>query len=195
MVEAREELGPERRQAHGAAPCPREAPRPAQGRAQQAHRRSGPLPAAVRRGSAGRRDAPGQHQPEILIEASKQEKVHSFRKDGAPTVVIERMTYAEAHALIMRARELVAPFIHGKKPVQIDLNIRGVDVIEEAPRQITAPGDRGRVRRRRIRPATRRRARASESSSRSTRHRQRRPPAQFAGPDLRRVPALARSSR
>jgi hypothetical protein len=67
-------------------------------------------------------------QPEILIEASKQEKVHSFRKDGAPNLVIERMTYAEAQALIMRARELIAPYIHGKKPVQIDHTIRGVDV-------------------------------------------------------------------
>jgi hypothetical protein len=73
-------------------------------------------------------------QPEILIEASKQEKVHSFSKGGTPRVVIERMTYSEAQALIMRARELVAPYIHGKKPVQLvhdfsglkDLVIEGV---------------------------------------------------------------------
>lgn len=77
-------------------------------------------------------------QPEILIEASKQEKVHSFSKGGEARIVIERMTYAEAQALIMRARELISPYIHGKKPVQIDYTIRGVDVIEEAPRQITA---------------------------------------------------------
>jgi hypothetical protein len=60
--------------------------------------------------------------PEVLIEASKQEKVHSFRRDGTANRVIERMTYAEASALIMRARELVAPYIHGKKPVAISLD-------------------------------------------------------------------------
>jgi hypothetical protein len=73
-------------------------------------------------------------QPEILIEASKQEKVHSFSKAGEPRLVIERMTYSEAQALIMRARELIAPYIHGKKPVQLvhdfsglkDLVIEGV---------------------------------------------------------------------
>jgi hypothetical protein len=73
-------------------------------------------------------------QPEILIEASKQEKVHSFSKAGEPRVVIERMTYGEAQALIMRARELIAPYVHGKKPVQLvhdfsglrDLVIEGV---------------------------------------------------------------------
>lgn len=73
-------------------------------------------------------------QPEILIEASKQEKVHSFSKVGEPRVVIERMTYSEAQALIMRARELISPYIHGKKPVQLihdfsglrDLVIEGV---------------------------------------------------------------------
>lgn len=72
--------------------------------------------------------------PEVLIEASKQEKVHSFSKAGDPRLVIERMTYAEANALIMRARELIAPYIHGKKPVQLvhdfsglkDLVIEGV---------------------------------------------------------------------
>jgi hypothetical protein len=72
--------------------------------------------------------------PEVLIEASKQEKVHSFGKDNKPRIVIERMTYAEAQALIMRARELIAPYLHGKKPVAIvhdfsglkDLVIEGV---------------------------------------------------------------------
>lgn len=72
--------------------------------------------------------------PEVLIEASKQEKVHSFDKANNPRLVIERMTYAEALAIIMRARELVAPYLHGKKPVTInhdfsnlrDLIIEGV---------------------------------------------------------------------
>lgn len=83
-------------------------------------------------------------QPEILIEASKQEKVHSFSKAGEPRVVIERMTYSEAQALIMRARELIAPYIHGKKPVAIvhdfsgirDLLIEGVTHSREEIRDI-----------------------------------------------------------
>lgn len=65
-------------------------------------------------------------QPEILIEASKQEKVHSFSKAGEARVVIERMTYSEAQALIMRARELIAPYIHGKKPVAIVHDFSGI---------------------------------------------------------------------
>lgn len=72
--------------------------------------------------------------PEVLIEASKQEKVHSFSKAGEARIVIERLTYGEAVALQMRARELIAPYIHGKKPVQVvhdfsglkDLVIEGV---------------------------------------------------------------------
>jgi hypothetical protein len=66
-------------------------------------------------------------QPEILIEASKQEKVHSFSTgDGEARIVIERMTYSEAQALIMRARELIAPYIHGKKPVAIVHDFSGI---------------------------------------------------------------------
>lgn len=65
-------------------------------------------------------------QPEMLIEASKQEKVHSFSKLGEPRIVIERMTYAEAMALIMRARELVSPYIAGKKPVAIVHDFSGI---------------------------------------------------------------------
>lgn len=76
-------------------------------------------------------------QPEMLIQASMQEKVHSFRKDGTPNVVTERMTYAEAQALRVRCAEGLLPYIESKKPVAIDATIRGVRVIEEAPR---APG-------------------------------------------------------
>jgi hypothetical protein len=75
-------------------------------------------------------------QPEILIEASKQEKVHSFSKAMASRARRDRatMTYAEAQALIMRARELIAPYIHGKKPVAIVHDFSG----------LKRPGDRGR---------------------------------------------------
>jgi hypothetical protein len=134
MVEAREELGPDA----GHMSVLRLARERRRGRPKGAkNRRSDdlakyllqfgedPLVGAVRLAST---------PPEVLIEASKQEKVHSFSKGGAPRIVIERMTYAEANALIMRARELVAPYIHGKKPVAIvhdfsglkDLVIEGV---------------------------------------------------------------------
>lgn len=64
--------------------------------------------------------------PEVLIEASKQEKVHSFDKHNVPRMVIERMTYAEALSQIARARELIAPYLHGKKPVAIEHSFSGL---------------------------------------------------------------------
>jgi hypothetical protein len=64
--------------------------------------------------------------PEVLIEASKQEKVHSFDKHNVPRIVIERMTYSDALAHIARARELVAPYLHGKKPVVVSYDFSGL---------------------------------------------------------------------
>lgn len=64
--------------------------------------------------------------PEVLIEASKQPKVHSFRKDGTPNIVVERMSYAEAQALRARCAETLLPYLEGKKPVAIDMNFTGV---------------------------------------------------------------------
>lgn len=134
MVEAREALGPDA----GHMSVLREARERRKGRPKGARNKrtddlakyllqfgEDPLVGAMRLAST---------PPEVLIEASKQEKVHSFSKAGAPRIVIERLTYAEANALIMRARELVAPYIHGKKPVAIvhdfsglkDLVIEGV---------------------------------------------------------------------
>jgi hypothetical protein len=75
--------------------------------------------------------------PEALIEASKQEKVHSFSKAGEPRIVIERLSYEQAQSLRIRCAEGLMPFVESKKPVAIDMNIRGVDVVEEAPRQLT----------------------------------------------------------
>jgi hypothetical protein len=77
-------------------------------------------------------------QPELLIEASQQEKVHSFRKDGTPNVVIERMTYEAAQALRVRCAEGLLPYIESKKPVAIDATIRGVRIIEEIGEPRTA---------------------------------------------------------
>jgi hypothetical protein len=63
----------------------------------------------------------------VLIEASKQEKVHSFSKSA------RRVWSSRDHdlrrgqlALIMRAREMIAPYIHGKKPVVVSHDFSGL---------------------------------------------------------------------
>ncbi|MFZ5704925.1 MAG: hypothetical protein ACOY5R_06620 [Pseudomonadota bacterium] len=71
-------------------------------------------------------------QPELLIEASAQPRVHSFRADGTANVVTERMTYEQAQALRARCADILMPYIHGKKPIAIDMNFAGVaDLIIE----------------------------------------------------------------
>jgi hypothetical protein len=65
-------------------------------------------------------------QPEMLIEASKQQKVHSFTASGRANVVIERMTYEQAQALRARCADILMPYIHGKKPLAIDVSFAGV---------------------------------------------------------------------
>lgn len=69
--------------------------------------------------------------PHLLIEASKQEKVHSFRGNGDPNIVIERMSYAEAQSLRIRCAEGLIPYLESKKPIAFDATIRGVRVIEQ----------------------------------------------------------------
>ena len=64
--------------------------------------------------------------PEVLIEASKQPKVHSFRKDGTPNIVVERMSYNEAQALRARCAETMLPYLEGKKPIAVDMNFSGL---------------------------------------------------------------------
>lgn len=64
--------------------------------------------------------------PEILIEASQQPKVHSFRKDGTENIVTERMTYAEAQSLRIRCAEGLLPYLESKKPVAVDMTFSGV---------------------------------------------------------------------
>jgi hypothetical protein len=51
--------------------------------------------------------------------------------------VIERLSYEQAQSLRIRCAEGLMPFLESKKPVAVDMTIRGVDVIEEAPRQLT----------------------------------------------------------
>lgn len=64
--------------------------------------------------------------PEVLIEASQQQKVHSFRKNGEPNLVTERMTYAEAQALRIRCAEGLLPYIESKRPVAVDMSFSGL---------------------------------------------------------------------
>ena len=70
--------------------------------------------------------------PEVLMEASKRQKVHSFRKDGTPNVVVEHMTYEAAQSLRARCADMLMPFLVGKKPITIDHTFSGVaDLIIE----------------------------------------------------------------
>lgn len=64
--------------------------------------------------------------PEVLMEASRREKVHSFQKNGTPNVVIEHMTYDAAQSLRVRCAEAILPYIEGKKPVAIDMTFTGM---------------------------------------------------------------------
>lgn len=70
--------------------------------------------------------------PEVLMEASKRRKVHSFQKDGTPNVVIEHMTYEAAQSLRIRCADIMLPYIEGKKPLKVDMSFSGVaDLIIE----------------------------------------------------------------
>lgn len=64
--------------------------------------------------------------PEVLMEASKRPKVHSFRKDGTPNVVVEHMTYEQAQSLRTRCADILMPYLVGKKPITIDHSFSGV---------------------------------------------------------------------
>jgi hypothetical protein len=64
--------------------------------------------------------------PEVLIQASEQPKVHSFRKDGTPNIVIERLSYEQAQSLRIRCAEGLMPYLESKKPVAVDLSFNGV---------------------------------------------------------------------
>lgn len=64
--------------------------------------------------------------PEVLIEASQQEKVHSFRKDGQPNLVIERLSYEAAQSLRIRCAEALMPYVESKRPVAVDMTFTGV---------------------------------------------------------------------
>jgi hypothetical protein len=62
---------------------------------------------------------------EVLIQASEQERVHSFSKNGEPRVVIERMTYEAATSLKIRCAEGLMPYFEPKKPVEVKLDAEG----------------------------------------------------------------------
>lgn len=58
--------------------------------------------------------------PEVLVERSRQ-----------IDPVKRRLSYGDAQALRVRCAEGLLPYLHGKKPVTVDANIRGVMVVEE----------------------------------------------------------------
>lgn len=58
--------------------------------------------------------------PEMLVERSRQ-----------LDPVKRRLAYGDAQALRVRCAEALMPYLHGKKPVTVDANIRGVMVVEE----------------------------------------------------------------
>lgn len=64
--------------------------------------------------------------PEVLIENSKREKIHSFTKHGQPNKVTETMTYEAAQALRVRCAEALMPYLESKRPVAIDMSFSGV---------------------------------------------------------------------
>lgn len=64
--------------------------------------------------------------PEVLMEASKRTKVHSFQKNGTPNLVTEHMTYEAAQSLRIRCADIVLPYLEGKKPIAIDMTFNGV---------------------------------------------------------------------
>lgn len=70
--------------------------------------------------------------PEVLMEASKRRKVHSFQKDGTANVVVEHMTYEAAQSLRVRCADILLPYLESKKPVAVDMTFSGVaDLIIE----------------------------------------------------------------
>lgn len=64
--------------------------------------------------------------PEVLIEASRQQKVHSFRKDGTANIVTERLSYEQAQSLRIRCAENLLPYLESKKPVAVDMTFAGL---------------------------------------------------------------------
>lgn len=63
--------------------------------------------------------------PEVLVEASAQRKVHSFRKDGTPNIVVEKMSYETAQSLRIRCAEGLMPYLESKMPVKVELDANG----------------------------------------------------------------------
>lgn len=133
IVEAREELGPEA----GTMTVLRHARERRRGRPKGARNKrtddlakyllqfgEDPLVGAIRLAST---------PPEVLIEASRQEFVKIVTLGAGDNRRVERhvwtaptLGYSEAQAMIARARELAAPYIHGKKPVTVSYDFSGL---------------------------------------------------------------------
>ncbi len=79
--------------------------------------------------------------PETLMAASKRHKVHSFRKDGTPNIVVEHMSYDAAQSLRARCADMLMPYLVGKKPITVDMNFSGVtDLLFEGYAQASDTG-------------------------------------------------------
>lgn len=74
-----------------------------------------------------------QHGPDPLVAAMRiigEDELAMVALSQQVDPTKKKLSFAEARALRIRCIELVAPYVHGKQPVQVDHTIRGV-VIEE----------------------------------------------------------------
>jgi hypothetical protein len=80
--------------------------------------------------------------PEALVEASIREHVKVTDKGEIIRWDAPTLTYEAAQSLRLRAAEGLMPYTHSKKPVAVDMTVRGdFDLIEE----ITDPSYGGDV--------------------------------------------------
>lgn len=63
---------------------------------------------------------------EVLIENSRRMRRRVVTKRGLEITEIQTMSYETATSLRVRCAEALMPFIHGKRPLAVDLNITGI---------------------------------------------------------------------
>ncbi|SFR86628.1 hypothetical protein [Sphingomonas jatrophae] len=64
--------------------------------------------------------------PEVLMEASKRDKVFSVNKEGKLVSYEETMSYEAAQALRVRCAEGLLPYLESKMPTAVDMTFSGV---------------------------------------------------------------------
>ena len=66
-------------------------------------------------------------QPEVLMEASRRKRQQPYNdKEGNPVEYTESMSYQDAQALRIRCSDILMPYLHGKKPLQVDMTFTGL---------------------------------------------------------------------